>query len=66
MIYRQIGEAVPPMLSSAVAANVLIEILSAIPTEEEINNSPSSIVEPVSNSYSSVIAGIKTREKAGR
>ena len=54
------------MLSSAVAANVLIEILSAIPTEEEINNSPSSIIEPVSSSYSSVIAGIKTREKAGR
>ncbi|MEQ2564112.1 DNA cytosine methyltransferase [Ventrimonas sp. CLA-AP-H27] len=65
-IYRQIGEAVPPMLSSAVAANVLIELLSAIPTEEEISSSPSSIVEPVSSSYSSVIAGIKTRKKAGR
>lgn len=63
-IYRQIGEAVPPMLASAVAANVLIELLSSIPTEEELAEGPESITEPVSSSYSSVIAGIKTRGKA--
>lgn len=60
-IYRQIGEAVPPLLSSAIAAHVLIELLSVLPTEVELENSPKSIVEPVSSSYSSVIAGIKTR-----
>ena len=59
-IYRQIGEAVPPMLSSAIAANVLIEMLSIPPTEIEIETSPKSIDKPVSSSYSSVIAGIKT------
>ena len=63
-IYRQIGEAVPPMLASAVAANVLIELLSSVPTEEELAEGPESITEPVSSSYSSVIAGIKTRGKA--
>lgn len=60
-IYRQIGEAVPPMLSSAIAVNILIEMLSIGPTQEEIDCAPKAIVEPVSNSYSSVIAGIKTR-----
>lgn len=60
-VYRQIGEAVPPMLSSAIAANVLLEMLSVSPTEEELETSPKSITEPVSSSYSSVIAGIKTR-----
>lgn len=60
-IYRQIGEAVPPMLSSAIAASVLIELLSVCPTSEEISASPNSIDSPVSSSYSSVIAGIKSR-----
>lgn len=60
-IYRQIGEAVPPMLSSAIAASVLIEMLSTPPTMDELKNSPQSINAPVSSSYSSVIAGIKTR-----
>ena len=59
-IYRQIGEAVPPMLSSAIAASVVIEMLSVLPTEAELEASPKSINEPVSSSYSSVIAGIKT------
>lgn len=63
-IYRQIGEAVPPMLSSAIAASVLIEYLSIPPTEAELEDSPKSINEPVSSSYSSVIAGIKTRGRA--
>lgn len=60
-IYRQIGEAVPPMLSSAIAVSILIEMLSTGPTQEEIDCAPKAIVEPVSNSYSSVIAGIKMR-----
>lgn len=63
-IYRQIGEAVPPMLSSAIAANVLIELLSVEPSSEELAVSPQSINEPVSSSYSSVIAGIKIKEQA--
>ena len=62
-IYRQIGEAVPPMLSSAIAANVLIELLSIEPNDDEIALSPQSINEPVSSSYSSVIAGIKMRNQ---
>ncbi len=60
-IYRQIGEAVPPMLSSAIAASVLIEMLSVCPNSEEVSVSPNSIDSPVSSSYSSVIAGIKSR-----
>lgn len=62
-IYRQIGEAVPPLLSVAIAANVLVELISSEPTEEEIQQSPASILSPVSSSYSSVIAGIKIRGK---
>ena len=63
-IYRQIGEAVPPMLAAGVAASILIEMLSAEPTDMEMGNSIPSVTEPVSSSYSSVIAGIKTRGKA--
>lgn len=63
-IYRQIGEAVPPMLSSAIAASVVIEMLSVLPTEAELEAGPKSINEPVSSSYSSVIAGIKTRGRS--
>ena len=65
-IYRQIGEAVPPMLSSAIASHILIELLSKEPGEEELKNSPQSIDAPVSSSYSSVIAGIKIKEKASK
>lgn len=60
-IYRQIGEAVPPMLSSAIAANILIELVSTSPSQQELENSPAPIEKPVSSSYSSVIAGIKAR-----
>jgi DNA (cytosine-5)-methyltransferase 1 len=60
-IFKQIGEAVPPKFSCAVAAHVLTELLSSA------NNSKSAvqpITTPVSNSYSSVIAGIKcSRDK---
>lgn len=62
-IYRQIGEAVPPMLAAGVAAAILIELFSTEPSAEELENSPKSIDSPVNSSYSSVIAGIKTRRK---
>ncbi len=62
-IFRQIGEAVPPMLSSAIAANVLIELISSEPTKAALAQGIQSIDEPVSSSYSSVIAGIKMKDK---
>lgn len=65
-VYRQIGEAVPPMLAAGVAANVLVELVSCCPSDEELLNAPKSIEKPVSSSYSSVIAGIKTTRKADK
>lgn len=62
-IYRQIGEAVPPLLSCGVAVNVLIEYLSTEPTNAQIQAGMKSIELPVSNSYSSVIAGIKNTRR---
>lgn len=62
-IYRQIGEAVPPLFATCIAANILIEMLSSEPTAKEFESSPKSIEEPVSSSYSSVIAGIKIKRK---
>lgn len=61
-IYRQIGEAVPPKLSAGIAVDVLIELLSKEPSKEELASSPKEIETPVSSSYSSVIAGIKTHD----
>jgi DNA (cytosine-5)-methyltransferase 1 len=64
-IYRQIGEAVPPLLSCGVGVSILIELLSCAPTDIQKNESARGIDSPVSNSYSSVIAGIKnTRQRA--
>lgn len=65
-VYRQIGEAVPPLFATGIAANILIEIISSEPTEKELEDSPKSIEEPVSSSYSSVIAGIKIKRKEGQ
>jgi len=62
-IYRQIGEAVPPLLSCGVAVNVLIEYLSKEPTTTQLENGVGVIELPVSNSYSSVIAGIKNTRR---
>jgi DNA (cytosine-5)-methyltransferase 1 len=63
-VYRQIGEAVPPLLSCGVAANLLLELLSCEPTKAQLEASVQAVDLPVSNSYSSVIAGIKTRRRA--
>jgi DNA (cytosine-5)-methyltransferase 1 len=62
-IYRQIGEAVPPLLSCGVAVDVLIEYLSIEPTAIQLREKNNVIELPVSNSYSSVIAGIKNTRK---
>lgn len=59
-IYKQIGEAVPPLLSLAVAAHILVELESGSPTPSELQNGTASITSPVNSSYSSVIAGIKS------
>jgi DNA (cytosine-5)-methyltransferase 1 len=64
-IYRQIGEAVPPLLSCGIATDILIEYLSCEPTPAQLAASVGGVDLPVSNSYSSVIAGIKnTRRRA--
>lgn len=62
-IYRQIGEAVPPLLSCGVAVDVLIELLSKEPTSDQLDKEVGIIKSPISNSYSSVIAGIKNSRR---
>lgn len=62
-IYRQIGEAVPPLLSSGVASSILIEFLSSEPTKQQLEDGVKPVELPVSNSYSSVIAGIKNNRR---
>lgn len=62
-IYRQIGEAVPPLLSTGVVINLLIELFSEEPTKEMLADNRGSIESPVSSSFSSVIAGIKHANK---
>jgi DNA (cytosine-5)-methyltransferase 1 len=62
-IYKQIGEAVPPLLSLGIAAHLLTELSSEPPTPIEHKGATLSIESPVSSSYSSVIAGIKSGRK---
>ena len=62
-VYRQIGEAVPPMLSAAIAANIVIELLSSAPEDGDDISNVAYVDAPVSSSYSSVIAGIKHGRK---
>jgi len=57
-MYRQIGEAVPPLLSTSIAATVYANFKDEIQEREE-----NLILEPVNNSYSGVIAGIKGSKK---
>jgi DNA (cytosine-5)-methyltransferase 1 len=62
-IFKQIGEAVPPRLACGIAASVLVELLSPPSSEKDNVDSVPCVVEPVSNSYSSVIAGLKLARK---
>ncbi len=62
-VFRQIGEAVPPLLAAGIASNIITEMFSVEPSKEDLENEVPIILEPVSSSYSSVIAGIKNRGK---
>ena len=53
-VFRQIGEAVPPMLSLSVAVATLAAFKGEILSGEEML-----ISEPVNDSFAGVIAGIK-------
>ena len=63
-VFKQIGEAVPPMFACAVAANVLVELLSAAPLESEKAVAVPVVIEPVSSSFSSVISGLKQSRRS--
>lgn len=64
-IFKQIGEAVPPLFAAAVAAHLAVE-LSSKPrgkAAKQADDIPS-IESPVSSSFSSVIAGLKQGGRA--
>lgn len=62
-VFKQIGEAVPPLFSAAVAASCVTELLSEIPSSDERARAVASVTEPVNSSFSSVIAGLKMARK---
>ncbi|MEX1138921.1 MAG: DNA cytosine methyltransferase [Bacteroidota bacterium] len=59
-MFKQIGEAVPPKFSCAVAASVFVELLSPPPDKEQRKMQSHYTVRPVSNSYASMVAGVKS------
>jgi DNA (cytosine-5)-methyltransferase 1 len=58
-VFRQIGEAVPPLFAGAIAAHCVCELLSKTPTKTQMASAKVPVTTPVNSSYSSVIAGIK-------
>lgn len=63
-VFKQIGEAVPPMFACAVASNVLVELLAPAPLDSEKAVSVPFVTEPVSSSFSSVISGLKQSHRS--
>lgn len=58
-MFKQIGEAVPPKFSCAVAASVFVELISATPNSEERKAQDGYTLKAVSNSYKSMASGVK-------
>lgn len=58
-MFKQIGESVPPLFSCAVAANVLVGLLSPCPDKEQRKAQSRYTLVPVSNSYASMTASVK-------
>ena len=58
-VFRQVGEAVPPLVSASIAASIL-ESLRGEASSAAVD---SLVTKPVSNSFSGVIAGIKARRR---
>jgi DNA (cytosine-5)-methyltransferase 1 len=58
-MFKQIGEAVPPKFSCAVAASVFIELISKEPTIEQRRVQEHYTHKPVSNSYASMVSSVK-------
>lgn len=59
-MFKQIGEAVPPKFSCAVATNVFVELISMAPKGEETKVQNNYTLKPVSNSYSSMVSSVKS------
>lgn len=59
-IFKQIGEAVPPKMACAIAASVSVDLSFSKWQKNNIDEDKQVINNPVSNSFSSVIAGIKS------
>ena len=59
-MFKQIGEAVPPKFSCAVAASVFIELISVTPNQEERKEQDKYTRKPVSNSYASMVSSVQT------